>query len=41
MFCIVHEFGHVGFSLDNNYIISHTSTATGLGMIFAALILIA
>ncbi|MDP8888941.1 MAG: hypothetical protein M3M89_04865 [Thermoproteota archaeon] len=40
MLCIVHEFGQVGFSLDNNYIISLTSAATGLGMIFAALLLI-
>jgi hypothetical protein len=40
MFCIVHEFGQVGFSLDNNYIILLTSTATGLGMIFAVLLLI-
>ena len=28
------------FSLDNNYIILLTSTATGLGMIFAVLLLI-
>lgn len=40
MLCIVHEFGQVGFSLDNNYIILLTSTATGLGMIFAVLLLI-
>jgi hypothetical protein len=40
MFCLVHEFGQVGFSLDNNYIILLMSTATGLGVIFAVLLLI-
>lgn len=40
MLCIVHEFGQVGFLLDNNYIILLTSTSTGLGMIFAVLLLI-
>jgi hypothetical protein len=32
--------GQVGFSLDNNYIISLMSIATVLGMIFAVLLLI-
>ncbi len=34
------QVGRVGFSLDNNYIISLTSTATVLGIIFVMLLLL-
>jgi hypothetical protein len=34
------QAGRVGFSLDNNYIISLTSTATVLGIIFVMLLLL-